>query len=137
MDYPIEASCQCGQVSYKLFTAPKKVIACHCQECQKLSTAPFSVTAMVPADAIEFSGEMNKWGRVAASGNQNDGYSCRTCGNRIYQINPAQPDLLKLKLKPVGLKNDALFEPQAHVWVSEKLSWVVLPEGVPAFDKQV
>lgn len=136
MDYPIEASCQCGQVSYTLLAAPKKVIACHCQECQKLSSAPYSVTAMVAADSIQFRGEMTTWTRVAESGNTNDGYSCVRCGNRIYHLNPAQPELVKLKLKPVGLSDHTVFEPQAHVWVSEKLSWVVLPQGIPVFEKQ-
>ena len=106
------------------------------EDSRMLATALFGVTAMFPADAIEFSGEMIKWGRIAASGNLNDGYSCSTCGNRIYQFNPAQPEIIKLKLKPVGLKDDTLLEPSAHVWISEKLSWVGLPEGVPTFDKQ-
>ena len=47
IDYPIESSCQCGQVTYKLFEPPKRVVACHCKECQKLATSPFSVTAII------------------------------------------------------------------------------------------
>ena len=137
MKYPIEASCQCGQVSYKLFEPPTKVVACHCKECQKLSTAPFSVTAMVPASAIEFVGEMKEWGRTAASGNKNFGKFCPNCGNRIYQYNPDQPEIIKLKLKPEGLSDDKVFEPTVHVWVSEKQSWYKLPEGVQCFDTHI
>jgi hypothetical protein len=134
--FPIECSCQCGGVSYTLFARPQKVIACHCRECQKLSSSPFSVTAMVAAADIEFHGDMKEWARKAASGNMNSGKFCPTCGNRIYQYNPVQPEMVKLKLKPVGLTDDTLFEPTVHVWVSEKLSWYQLPANAVIFDKQ-
>lgn len=136
MKYPIEGACQCGQLTYKLFAAPKMVVACHCTECQKLATAPFSVTAMVDSNEIEFEGEIKQWSRSSASGNTNTGAFCPDCGNRIYQINPAAPEIIKLKLKPINLQDDSLFEPKVHVWVSEKLSWYQLPEGVKTFDKQ-
>ncbi|MDA7747372.1 GFA family protein, partial [Psychromonas sp.] len=114
-------SCQCGNVSYTLFEKPKMVIACHCTECQKLSTSPFSVTAIVPSSAIEFKGEMKEWGRNSDSGNINVGKFCPNCGNRIYQVNPNDLNSIKLKLKPVNLSDDSLFEPTVHVWTSEKL----------------
>ncbi|WP_339674348.1 GFA family protein [Dasania marina] len=136
MKYPIEGSCQCGQITYKLHEAPKMVIACHCTECQKLSTAPFSVTAMVPADTIEFSGELKEWSRSSDSGNTSSGKFCPNCGNRVYHYNPDDPSTLKLKLKPVNMADDNVFAPTAHIWVSEKLSWFDIPEGAKVFDKQ-
>jgi len=39
-------------------------------------------------------------------------------------------------LKPVNMSDDIVFEPKAHVWVSEKQSWYQIPEGVKVFDKQ-
>ncbi|MFT4763782.1 MAG: hypothetical protein ACI9OH_000872 [Oleispira sp.] len=58
------------------------------------------------------------------------------CGNRIYHFNPDDLSTVKLKLKPISLANDALFNPTAHIWVCEKLSWYQVPEGVAVFDKQ-
>jgi len=136
MEYPIEGSCQCGQASYKLYEKPKMVVACHCTECQKLSTSPFSVTAVVASTAIEFSGKLKEWGRGADSGNRNNAMFCNTCGNRIYHYNPEKPEAIKLKLKPINLTEDEIFEPSIHVWVSEKLSWYNIPKGVPFFEKQ-
>ncbi|NQZ80780.1 MAG: GFA family protein [Colwellia sp.] len=136
MDYPINGACQCGQLTYKLHKKPIMVLACHCTECQKLSTSPFSITAIVEASAIEFSGKMNKWSRVADSGNKNNAMFCPTCGNRIYHYNPDDKETIKLKLKPVSLTDDRIFIPSAHVWVCEKLSWYKLPDDVQVFDKQ-
>ncbi|MGB2078226.1 MAG: GFA family protein [Vibrio sp.] len=135
MKYPIKGECQCGQVSYLLHQAPNKVLACHCTDCQKLSSSPFSVTAIVDAKQIEFSGELASWERVAQSGNRNRGAFCPNCGVRIYQINPDAPNLIKLKLKPIDADQGDVFKPQAHVWVSEKLDWYQLPSDVKAFDK--
>lgn len=58
MSYPIEGSCQCGRVRYQLLAAPLTVVACHCKECQKLSTSAFSITAVVNKDSVKFEGEM-------------------------------------------------------------------------------
>lgn len=136
MKYPIEGSCQCGQVTYTLHKPPKMVQACHCTECQKLSTSPFSVTAIIETDAIEFRGELKEWSRIADSGNWNVAKFCPDCGNRIYHYNPADMATVKLKLIPVKLDDDTIFEPQRHVWVQEKKSWYPLPEGVKLYDTQ-
>lgn len=136
MSYLVEGACQCGQVSYKLHQPPKMVLACHCIECQKLSTAPFSVTAIVATEDIEISGELKEWARLAESGNKNYAKFCPDCGNRVYHYNPDDQSTLKLKLKASSPNDHSVFEPSAHVWVSEKQDWYQIPEGVKTFDKQ-
>lgn len=136
MEYPIKGSCQCGQVTYHLYEAPKAVYACHCTECQKLSTSPFSITAIVDVSKIEFHGELKEWGRLADSGNKNNAMFCPSCGNRIYHFNPDEVSTVKLKLKPVNLEDDKVFKPQAHVWVSEKLDWYHIPDGIKVYQGQ-
>ncbi len=136
MKFPIDGSCQCGQLTYKLFAKPIMVLACHCTECQKLSTSPFSVTALINSNDIEFTGELKEWSRDADSGNKNNAAFCPHCGNRVYHYNPADTDIIKLKLKPVNLLKPELFEPSAHVWVCEKLSWYQIPDGMKVFEKQ-
>lgn len=132
----MKASCQCGQVSYRLLAAPKVVMACHCKECQKLSTSPYSVTAMVAERDIEFTGVLKEWSRTADSGNQNIAKFCPECGNRIYHFNPNDSSMIKLKLKPTELNDFSAFEPTVHVWTSEKQNWVKIPKYVKTFEKQ-
>lgn len=132
----IKAQCQCGQVSYVLKNKPLKVFACHCKECQKLSTSPFSITAVIAAEDITFSGELKMWSRKADSGNTNTAVFCPECGNRIYHFNPDDRSTIKLKLKPVACVDDVMFKPQMHVWVSEKVSWYQLPENALCYPKQ-
>jgi hypothetical protein len=134
MSYPIKGSCQCGGVKYRLLEAPLMVVACHCKECQKLSTSAFSITAMVNASSLEFEGEMAEWSRPADSGNISSAKFCPGCGNRIYHFNPDEPDMIKLK--PSNLSDTSIINPTAHVWVSEKQDWYDIPEGVKVFEKQ-
>lgn len=135
MTYPISGSCQCGGVTYTLLSEPNLVAACHCKECQKLSTSAFSLTAMVDADTVVFEGEMKEWSRVADSGNVSAAVFCPTCGNRIYHFNPAEPE--KIKLKPSNLSDTSLIQPSVHIWVSEKQDWFQIPDNVKVFDKQI
>ena len=132
--YPISGSCQCGNVTYELLEPPLFVAACHCKECQKLSTSAFSITAMVNADSVKFQGDMKDWSRVADSGNINGAKFCPECGNRIYHYDPKEPD--KLKLKPSNLSDTRIIKPTIHIWASEKQEWYQIPDGVQVFDKQ-
>lgn len=98
MGFLIKGSCQCGQLTYKLFEKPKMVMACHCTECQKLSTSPFSIGAVIAPSAIEFTGELKEWSRIAESGNKNIAKFCPSCGNRVYHYNPDDLSTIRLKL---------------------------------------
>lgn len=128
INYPIHGSCQCGQVRYTLHSAPDFVAACHCRECQKLSTSAFSITAMVKAENLTFEGELKHWERKAHSGATNAAAFCPTCGNRIYHYNPEKPE--QIKLKPSNLDDTRLIKPTIHIWTSQKQDWYTIPEGV-------
>ncbi|OEF23277.1 GFA family protein [Vibrio rumoiensis] len=135
VNYPVQGECQCGQVKFSLKAAPKMVIACHCKECQKLSTSAFSITTIVNRNDIDITGELHETSRVADSGNTNVGKFCPSCGNRIYQVNPADPEMIKFKAAG-GLSDTRMIVPTTHVWTSEKQAWVTIPEGVQEFPKQ-
>lgn len=134
IQYPIQGSCQCGEITYELLEPPLMIAACHCKECQKLSTSAFSITAVVNTDSVKFRGSMSDWSRVADSGNVSGAKFCPSCGNRIYHYNPSEPD--KLKLKPSNLSDTRIINPTVHVWVSEKQDWFQIPGGVKVFEKQ-
>ena len=134
MEYPVDGSCQCGQVTYKLRKPPIAVAACHCTQCQKLSTSAFSLTAMIESNAIEIHGELNEWSRLAKSGNTSTAKFCPVCANHIYHYNPSNSQ--HIMLKPSTLADTSVIKPTIHVWVSEKQDWYEIPEGVMVYDTQ-
>ncbi|GGZ04931.1 MULTISPECIES: GFA family protein [Shewanella] len=134
VQYPIHGSCQCGNVTYELLAPPQRVVACHCKACQKLSTSAFSITALVNAKDVVFHGEMKRWERKADSGNINAAMFCPVCGNRIYHVNPAHPE--QIKLKAANLDDTRILQPTIHAWISEKQDWFQIPAGVKQFPRQ-
>ena len=134
IQYPLEGSCQCGNIRYQLLAAPLMILACHCRECQKLSTSAFSITALINADSLVIEGELAQWERLAESGNKNYAKFCPHCGNRIYHFNPDQP--ATIKLKAASLYDTRILNPSAHIWVCQKQDWYQIPEGVAQYDKQ-
>lgn len=134
MNYPVSGSCQCGRITYKLSKPPVAIAACHCKQCQKLSTSAFSLSAMVDSDALEISGDMSEWSRISENGNTSTAKFCPTCANHIYHYNPNNPS--HLMLKPSTLSDTSIVNPTIHVWVSEKQSWYQIPEGVLVYETQ-
>lgn len=134
IQYPLKGSCQCGQLQYRLLGPPLKVLACHCKQCQKLSTSAFSITALVRTEDVEFEGELKEWQRTAESGNKNYAKFCPDCGNRIYHFNPDAPETIKLKA--ASLDDTRALQPTVHLWLSEKQDWFEVPEGVKTYHKQ-
>lgn len=135
MQVPFTGTCQCGAVRYSVSMEPLATVACHCQDCQKLSASAFSLTMLITDDAFELmTGELKVFERPADKGGSALCYFCPTCGNRVYHENPLLPGLLRLK--PGGLDDTSQIAPQAHVWTSRAQPWFEFPEGVPTFETQ-
>lgn len=132
--YPIDGSCQCGQVTYRVESPPVIVVACHCSECQKQSASAFGISMLLPQDALEVVGELKIWERTGDSGNVSRGHFCPDCGVRIFHSNPDLPDFIRLR--PGTLSDTTIVNPTMHTWVSQKQAWVTIPDGVEQHDTQ-
>ena len=134
-EYPLKGSCNCGYVQYEVLEPFQFQIACHCTQCQKHTQSAFSLIGGLSSKSFRLlSGQLKEWTKVADSGNLGDCYFCPECGNRIYHVNPATPDALRLKLGT--LENTDVIDPRIHIWVSKKQRWYQIPEGVRTFETQ-
>src|SRR4051794_15903573 len=79
-----DARCSCGAVTLSLPEPSKLVVACHCNDCQRRTGAPFGVGAFYPAEVVTISGTTKEFTRDAASGGQVHNYFCPTCGSTVY-----------------------------------------------------
>ena len=50
--FPLEGGCDCGQIRYRVTSAPLVVHCCHCRWCQRESGAAFALNAMIEADRV-------------------------------------------------------------------------------------
>ena len=133
---PLTGSCNCGDIRYRVASPFRAQIACHCVQCQKHTQSAFSLVGTVPAsDFTLTAGTPAKWTKTADSGNRIDCYFCPRCGNRIYHLNPLQPDLVRLKLGT--LDDTRVIKPSIHIWTESKQAWYQIPEGVPSYPQQM
>jgi hypothetical protein len=49
MKLPQTGGCQCGEIRYEITQAPQMIYACHCTDCQRITSSAFS-QALVLAD---------------------------------------------------------------------------------------
>lgn len=131
---PFTGGCQCGAVRYSISTATLASYACHCRECQKQSASAFGMS--VPIDKSDFSikGALGSWERSADSGAVTRCHFCVRCGSRVYHDGSSRKGMVTIK--GGSLDNAADLRPAAHIWTISKQDWVVLPQGVPQWDRQ-
>jgi hypothetical protein len=135
MEIPFSGTCQCGEVRYVVDKEPIVTVACHCQDCQKLSASAFSITMLITEDSFDLvSGKLKAFERPAELGDSALCYFCPSCGNRVYHENPQLPGFFRLK--PGGLDDTSQILRQAHIWTSRAQPWYEFPEDVPTYETQ-
>ena len=131
----LAGGCQCGNIRYEVVGTPKQLVACHCTACQRQSGSAFGMTMLVnEADFRLIQGELKTFSSKSAAGRAKLGAFCPECGTRIYH----KPEWRKgtVSVKPGTLDDTRWLKPDMHLWTSSKQSWVTIPEGVKAFEKQ-
>lgn len=127
--------CQCGTIRYEITGAPIRTIACHCTDCQKQSGSAFGMTLVVnEADFQLTKGEPKIWTSQSDAGRAKLGAFCPDCGTRVYH----KPEWRKgmISIKPGTLDDTRRLKPDMHLWTGSKQPWVVIPDGVEAYETQ-
>lgn len=125
-----EGGCLCGAVRFKAEGEPLNVRICHCRTCQKAMGSPFFARALFDQRALTVEGETARY----ASSEMVDRVFCRTCGTRLFAWRKS-PAVAGIALAAFDDRN--AFAPTAHSWVSDKMDWVQLDDGLPQYQETV
>jgi hypothetical protein len=132
-DGQLTGGCNCGAVRYRIGAPPIAVVACHCTQCRKQSGATYSVNLIVEAERMEIDGSLAVWeDRETDSGAVMRREFCSACGSPIRSV-PRDSMFVAVKAGTLDAPND--HAPMLHIWTQSKLAWVVIPAGLPTFDK--
>lgn len=132
--FPVEGGCACGQLRYRLTAAPPLVYTCHCTDCQTLSTSAFTLSATIPEETLQVTGEIRTWARTTTeSGVPQIAHECPTCGVRVFSKTARTPGRLTLRLGT--LDNTGWVSPVVALWMQSAQPWVRLPEEMLAYDR--
>jgi hypothetical protein len=130
-----EGGCGCGSVRYQVHGEPIFTNNCHCTQCQHQTGSTSVVNAFFEMERIALlSGQLAENTVVAGSGGAHIIVRCKACGTAVWSHYP------RMGRKGAGVRvgtldDPASVTPDAVIYVSEKMPWVALPEGIPAFDK--
>jgi hypothetical protein len=128
-----EGGCACGQVRYRLTSGPMFVNCCHCHDCQRQTGGAFAINALIETDRIEvLAGEPVPIRMPTDSGGIHDIYRCPTCQTALWSDYGGRPVMRFVRV--ATLDDPEAMPPDVHIFTRSKLSWVGLPEDVPAYE---
>jgi hypothetical protein len=128
-----EGGCACGQIRYRLLTAPMFVHCCHCRDCQRQVGSAFVLNALIETDRVEIlHGQTALSEMPTGSGKPHHVARCPGCGTAVWSH---YGGIDKLTFIRVGTLDDpSALPPDVHIYTRSKLPWIALPPNVPAFE---
>src|ERR1700722_12358791 len=119
-----EGGCLCGAVRFKAEGEPINVRICHCRACQKAMGSPFFARALFRQSDLTVEGDTARY----ASSEMLDRVFCMTCGTRLFGWRK-HPAVAGVAL--AAFDDRDAFVPAEHIWVTEKMDWVKIDDGLP------
>jgi hypothetical protein len=127
-----EGGCACGAVRYRMLSEPLIVHCCHCLNCQRHTGSAFVVNLLVEASRVE---------TLAAAPQPVEVPRDDRRAQRIFRCPRCQVAVFSEYSRPGvwfvrggTLDDPTRITPDVHIYTRSKVSWVTLPDGVPAFE---
>lgn len=129
--FPIEGGCFCGAIRFRVKGPIKGVVHCHCRMCQRSGGASHMTwVTLAKADFDLLQGRVTQF-RSSEHGER--GF-CAACGTPLtFWSRHAAEDL---DVTVGSFDHPEMFRPQRHIYVSSRLPWLRLDEGLPEHDTQ-
>jgi hypothetical protein len=125
-----EGGCLCGAVRFRCEGEPLNVRICHCRTCQKAMGSPFFARALFDQRALTVEGETAYY----ASSEAIHRVFCKTCGTRLFSRR-TNGTAVGIALATFDDRN--ALAPTEHIWVSNKIAWVRLDDGLPQYPQTI
>ncbi|AEO53289.1 hypothetical protein MYCTH_2294408 [Thermothelomyces thermophilus ATCC 42464] len=120
----MEASCQCGAVSFKTpLPKPLALYICHCHDCQRQSSSAFGTSAIFPRFPLPDAELLGCYKRPTTLGETMYCYFCTRCGTRLIHTIPGK-NVVSVK---GGCIEGLDWKSAIHIWT--KSAMVPIPEG--------
>jgi len=125
-----EGGCLCGAVRFKTEGEPFNVRICHCRTCQKAMGSPFFARALFDQRALTVEGETARYPSSEAL----ERVFCKRCGTRLFSRR-TNGTAAGVALAVFDDRN--AFRPTEHIWLSEKMEWVQVDDGLKQYRESV
>jgi hypothetical protein len=132
MSVPREGGCACGAVRYRLTSEPLFTHCCHCLNCQRQTGSAFVINLLIEADRVELlAGEPQPVEVPRDDGSTQRISRCPNCQVAVFS-DYGRAEVLFVRGGTLDQPRE--ITPDVHIFTKSKVSWVTLPESVPAFE---
>jgi hypothetical protein len=119
--------CLCGAVRYQVTGPAANPCFCHCNSCRLAAGAPMVPWASFARERFRVTrGTLTEY---RSSARVWRGF-CAACGTCLSYRREAGGDI---DVTLATLDEPGSLAPQMHVWVAEKLPWVMISDGLPQY----
>jgi hypothetical protein len=130
MKLPLTGGCICGAIRYEIAEAPIDVYACHCTDCQRITSSAFSIGVIVPDAAFQATGKAARSvpGGIADSGRVKSRWTCPDCGVWLFgNPRPGATDNGLVRVVRGGTLDDTSWlRPSMHFFTRGAQTWLTL-----------
>ncbi|WP_299850975.1 GFA family protein [uncultured Roseovarius sp.] len=130
----LSGSCRCGALSYSGETEIKRIINCHCTDCQQITGSIHGTLVFVDEDDIALRGVPKRYVHVAESGSRLTKLFCDTCGSQVFAKNSSRPGILAIRAG--SLEQRHLIQPAMNIFCDSAVPSTPLDPDVVAFPRQ-
>ncbi len=124
MKETLSGRCMCGAVSWSSTDTITRRLSCHCIDCQKATSSPFTTFVGLPPKSVEWTGDINHF--ESSPGSQR-GF-CPKCGTRLYFRSDKWPG--EIHIHAATLDDSAGYIPDAHVVMESAVPWLKLADDI-------
>ncbi len=123
----VTGGCVCGQVRFSIDTPDRRVIACHCRQCRRMSGHVYAATAAARDGFAITEDKGLAWYQSSAVSRR--GF-CRNCGSSLFfDHGPDEP----MGVAAGALDDDAGLELVVHIFTNEAGHYYGIDKDIPSF----
>jgi hypothetical protein len=120
--------CLCGRVRYEAGGEASNLCFCHCETCRRATGAP--MVAWGTFAAANFSVVQGRLAEYRSSPHVTRGF-CADCGTSLTYRREDRSGEIDVTL--ASLDEPRALVPEQHIYVEDKLPWVIIADGRPQF----
>ncbi|NVO57832.1 GFA family protein [Rhodobacteraceae bacterium B1Z28] len=121
----LNGQCMCGAVKWSSTGKVTRRLSCHCSDCQKATSSPFTTFLGLAPEMVNWTGEINHY---ESSHGTHRGF-CLKCGSRLYFRSDKWPG--EIHIHSATLDDASDYIPDAHVVMGSAASWLRLADDIP------
>ncbi|HLJ37886.1 MAG TPA: GFA family protein [Steroidobacteraceae bacterium] len=122
----LEGGCLCGAVRYRIDRPVRNPCFCHCASCRRATGAPMVPWGTCDREALHV--VRGRLSEFRSSAEVSRGF-CARCGTSLTYRHEARAGEIDVTLST--LDDPTLLPPRMHVWVADRLPWMVIADDLP------